>query len=88
MLAGYHSNPEIFSDLNILPYSTCHQINLHRSSDIIYHTKLIPIILTVAKIDATPNLTTTVSILLVSVDNSNMHIYNSLKTQRNNRVTP
>ena len=45
------------------------------------------IIPTVAKIDATSYLTTTVSILLVSVDNSQMHIYNSLKNQRNNRVS-
>jgi len=37
---------------------------------------------------ATPYLTTTVSIPLVSVDNSPMHISNSLKTQRNNWVTP
>ena len=45
-------------------------------------------IFTVAKIVATPYLTTTVSILLVSVDNSHMHIYNSLITQRNNWITP
>ena len=37
---------------------------------------------------ATPYRTTAVSILLVSVDNSHMHIYNSLKTQRNSRITP
>jgi hypothetical protein len=43
---------------------------------------------TVAKIAATSTLATAVSILLVSVDNSPMHISNSLKTQRNNRVTP
>ncbi len=43
---------------------------------------------TVAKIVATPYLTTAVSILLVSVDNSHMNIYNSLKTQRNSRITP
>ena len=33
-------------------------------------------------------LTTAVSILLVSVDNSQMNISISLKTQRNNRITP
>ena len=43
--------------------------------------------LTVARIDATPNRTTAVSIPLVYVDNSPMHISISLKTQRNNRVT-
>jgi len=49
--------------------------------------KYIPLKITVAKIAATSNPPTTASILLVSVDNSQMHISNSLKTQRNNRVT-
>jgi len=42
---------------------------------------------TAAKIAATPYPTTAVSIPLVSVDNSHMHIANSLKTQRKNLVT-
>jgi len=44
--------------------------------------------ITVARIDATRNHTPAVSILLVSMDNSHMNISNSLKTQRNNRLTP
>jgi hypothetical protein len=51
------------------------------------HPLTFPSHITVAKIDVTPNLTTAVSILLVSVDNSQMYIYSSLKTQRNNRIT-
>ena len=43
---------------------------------------------TVAIFVATSYLTTAVSILLVSVDNSQMNIYNSLKTQRNNQDNP
>ncbi len=43
---------------------------------------------TVANIVATPYRTTTVSIHLVSVDNSQMHICSVLKTQRNTWVTP
>ncbi len=44
--------------------------------------------ITVAKIDATPYLTTAVSILLVSVDTSQTQISNSFITQLNNWVTP
>ena len=55
-----------------------------------YHSLSIQflIILTVANIDATPYRTPSVSIQLVCVDNPQMHRYNSLKTQRNNRITP
>ena len=53
-----------------------------------FNKQQIPSKITVAIFDATPYRTTSVSIPLVSVDNSQIHISNALKTQRNSWINP